>query len=237
MDILDELQARRLGFMELFSLGWLIYLKNFKSIIIAYCLTSLPFLIGYQLLFVAIQDSPSLVLLIFLPSIFILNVAGLAYYIAVAIITENFLHKKSSNPYQMIYSRLLPLFRLSLRVGVGYFLRFLLLIVPGIIYLVRNTFFGLALILRDQRGKAALDYSVTIVDGNGWFVFALTFVPLILTFLLQYLLASLLGLISSNPILIQVLAPALSSILVIGFGISGILLFINLEYQKGMAVS
>ncbi len=111
----------------------------------------------------------------------------------------------------------------------------MLLIIPGIIYLINNQYYGLAFILRDQRGKDAFDYSRSTVEGNWWKVFFFIFISALSALGLQFILNSAL---TSLPFMKNFWGDLLSVILpqfiVIGINIGNIILFLNLDYQKSL---
>ncbi|MBD2775076.1 hypothetical protein [Iningainema tapete] len=135
--------------------------------------------------------------------------------------------------FKRILHRILPLIGLNIRCGIIYFLRCLLLIVPGIIYIVNNGYYANALILRDQRGKAAFQYSRSLVKGNWWRVFFLNLLSFITVVGLQAIMNKILSsVIANSPILISVLSITLANLVSLGVVISGVLLFLNLDFQK-----
>ncbi|MDJ0676828.1 MAG: hypothetical protein QNJ36_15855 [Calothrix sp. MO_167.B42] len=240
MSILNELQSRRLGLIELLSMGLELYFKNIKLFLIAYCIILVPFGIVADTLQAYINLSPLLFLLWFFLILIYGTIFAPAYQVAASIITENLLLGRKTQINRVmktILSCLLPLICLNIRFSVNYFLRSLLLFIPGIIYAINNTYYSLAFILRDQKGKAAFAYSRAIVKGNWWRVFFFLFLIVFVVFgglAIFQKFFSLIPIINSSPVLMIVLPDILAGFLSVGIGIGGILLFFNLDFQKGL---
>lgn len=236
MSILSELQSRKIGLIELMSMGFEVYLKNLKPILLVFSTIYLPFLIIMLAVSFPIQNNPeglSLVLLYL--GLFVFWIVQSIYFIAISVITENYVHGRNTS-YQSVVKKILaslvPLLFLGFRFGINYLLRGLLLIIPGIIYLINNQYYGLAFILRDQRGKAAFAYSRSIVKGNWWRVFFFGFLVLFIVFGLQTIFSKLLNIIPFiNDFWVSLLSQTLPQFIVIGITIGSILLFLNLDFQ------
>ncbi|NEO42056.1 MAG: hypothetical protein F6J90_39335 [Moorea sp. SIOASIH] len=239
MSSIFQLQSRKLGLLELISMGFEVYLKNLKPILLLFCTIYLPLLIILSALNPDNQNNPSgLFLAFFVVVSIVVNLAGIIYIIALSLITENYLHGRDTSyqsAVQKIVSSLLPIVGLVLIFWINYLLRFLLLIIPGIVYAVNNQYYGLAFILRDQRGKEAFDYSRSIVEGNWWKVLFFIFLSGLSALGLQFILNSVL---TTLPFMKNFWGDLLSVILpkfiVIGIAIGNILLFLNLDYQKSL---
>lgn len=217
------------------AMGFDLYLKHFRTFFILFCITFLPFLI-----IISITPAfPSNSILSIFSSLFFLFfflVVTPVYIIASAIVTESYVlgEKPRLNvAIRKILSRLLPLTCLNIRFGIIYVLRFLLLIVPGLIYAINNGYYALSFILRDQRGKAAFQYSQALVKGNWWKVFFFSLLGPLVIFGLQVFMNKVLsGLIATSPALITILSSILSYLVGLGIGISSVLLFLNLDFQE-----
>lgn len=236
MSTLSELQSRKLGLLELISIGFDLYLKNFTLFLGLYCI-ALPF----SAIFILFNSpgvtisNPVLPILYFFFYLFYLIVVIPGYGAATSILIEGLIlgqRPQLKVIFRRILASILPLVQLNLRFSINYFFRFLLLIIPGIIYLVNNGFYATAFILRDQRGKAALEYSKTLVKGNWWRVFFFYLITGLINFGLLRILDKILSIaIANNPTLVTVLASALTGLVGLGVGVSLILLFLNLEFQ------
>jgi hypothetical protein len=240
MTILSELQTKKLGLIDLLSIGYYIFFKNLKSILGIICVTLLPI----QVLYLGVNElfkvgAISTTLYFFSSLVFLIAfpIASYVYYTAVAVITEHFVYgtEKHKNVRKLLSSRLMPMLLLSFEYTINYLLRSLLFVIPGIIYSINNLYSGLALIVRDQRGKAAFTYSKAIVKGNWWKVFFFIILNSFITLVSQTILSKFFSLFSFlNPSLISVLSQVLAIVISIGSGIGSILLFLNLEFQKDL---
>jgi len=99
--------------------------------------------------------------------------------------------------------------------------------------MVNNLYCVFALILRDQRGKAAFAYSRSIVKGNWWRVFFFLFLGVFIVFGLQIILSKLLNTVPfMNDFWVSLLSQTLPQFIAIGISSGSILLFLNLDYHK-----
>jgi hypothetical protein len=228
MSILSNLQTKKLGLLELIAMSFDLYLTHFLEFLIFPCII---------LIFTIIEKSIASNLILSIPfQIFLYLVFLPIYSIVFAIFTEKRILGEKLQ-LSILIRRSLPLIIPSIGLHAKYlisvFLRSLLFIVPGIIYLVNNNFCILAFVLRDQRGKAAFQYSRSLVKGNWWKVFFFHLIILATTFGLLVLINNILSsIITNSPILLAILSDTLGSLVLIGFGISGILIFLNLDFQK-----
>ncbi len=235
MSILYDLQNKKLGLFELIAMGFDLYLNNFRIFVSLLC-TYLPFVIIINIIAPYALFNLSLLILYYSIFLFFLILVLPFYTTALAILTERFVMAEKPQlkiVFKRILHRILPLIGLNIRCGIIYFLRCLLLIVPGIIYIVNNGYYANALILRDQRGKAAFQYSRSLVKGNWWRVFFLNLLSFITVVGLQAIMNKILSsVIANSPILISVLSITLANLVSLGVVISGVLLFLNLDFQK-----
>ncbi len=240
MSIISKLQNQRLGLIELSALGYKILLQHPKTYLLVFCTILLPFIILGNILSINTQNNPSgLAGILIIINTLVLFFAQWVYFVAIAVITENIVYNRSSSYRSVnkkIFANFKPIVGLTIRYTVVTFLRSLLLLVPGIIYVVNNQYYGLACVLRDQKGKASFNYSRSIVKGNWWKVFFFGILIVVVSMFLGLLLGILL--VPLLPILplfwINFIAQTLPSFFVVGLGISSILLFMNLEFQQGV---
>lgn len=237
MSMLSDLQNKKLGLFELIAMGFDLYLNNFRIFVSLLCITYLPFSIIIDILQAYISFfNPSLSILYYFIFLFDVIFVLLFYTSASAIITESLIIAEKPQlkvVLKRLLHRILPLTTLNIRFTIICWLQLLLLIVPGIIYLVDNAFYALAFILRDQRGKAAFQYSESLVTGNWWRVFSFNLLTLIPIFGLQIIIYKVLSNVIANfPILTAVVSSTIMSFVNLGIIISGVLLFLNLDYQK-----
>lgn len=247
MSILSELQSKKLGLIELLSMGFDIFLKNIKLFLITYLTIIVPFLTLVDVFAAYITDNPLIIidnplifLLFYLLFLIYLSIFYPALIVASSIITENFVLNKETNfknVIQVVLSRLLTLINLNIRFGVNTSFRLLLLTIPGIIYSVNNGYYGLAFILRDQRGRATFAYSRSIVKGNWWKVFFLGFLNLFVILGVGRVfrkLFSFIPLVNSSTALMIVLPDILAGFIAVSTLVATTLLFLNLDYQKSL---
>ncbi|MDZ7952125.1 hypothetical protein [Nostoc sp. DedQUE09] len=237
MSTLSELQSKKLGLFELISLGFDIYLKK-NRLFLGFLLIYLPFviiLIGFSES-ISYNFNSLFLSLSFLFYIFYIFVIVPIYVVTLSLLTESCVFQENIQPkaiVRRILSRILPLIGLWVRFSLTSSLLFLLLIVPGIIYSVNNGFCLQAFILRDQRGKAAFQYSRTLVKGNWWKTFFLSLLSYIIVFGLQGIFNKILSTVIANyPIVVVVISNVLAQVIGLGVTIGGVLLFLNLEFQK-----
>lgn len=189
------------------------------------------------------------------------------FFVGISLITDNAVNERNTSYQSIVnktISNIIPLFFLGLRFFLNCLLRVLPLLIPVIIsaisdqlswlllipifyiatiililiYAVKNHYYGLAFILRDKKGKEAFAYSRSLVKGNWWRVFFFGFLVL---FVLSTLQSAFTMVLSSSPYLNNIWFTSLAAIcyqlVVIGTNIGGILLFLNLEFQKRKTVT
>ncbi|MEH2281734.1 MAG: hypothetical protein V7K90_10480 [Nostoc sp.] len=234
MSILSELQSKKLGLLELISLGFYLYIKK-NRLFLGFFLISLPYwiIVGVFTKYLAYN----IYNLYYWGFFSIFNIFGYSIYSAtLCILTESCVLQKNIQPQAVvkwILSHILPLIGLEIRFFITFFLRYLLLVVPGIIYFINNDFYFHAFILRGQRGKAAFIYSRTLVKGNWWKAFFFTLLTYLISGGLPIIFYTIFNIPYQNPsILISVISPALTQLIFLGFGICKVLFFLNLEFQK-----
>ncbi|MGC1309035.1 MAG: hypothetical protein WA885_17550 [Phormidesmis sp.] len=236
MSFLSELQNKKLGVFDLLAMGFSLYLQHFRSFASLFGIVLLPFsiVINVLALYPPSNNFALISSLLFYLVYFFIVIP--VYMIAFAVLAEGHVADKNpqiSTALNHILSQLLPLTGLSLRYGIAYALRSVLLIVPGIIYAVNNYYYSLAFILRGQRGKAAFQYSRTLVKGNWWKVFSFFLLVMLAAFGLPMFVGRILtSFISNSPTLVAIVSNVIASLVSLGFGIGGVLLFLNLDYQK-----
>ncbi|GAA6618622.1 hypothetical protein [Scytonema sp. NUACC26] len=237
MNILYELQSKKLGLLELISLGFDLYLKK-NRIFLSTILIHLPFtiiLIGFATSLNYSQNS-FLWFLYYIFYFFYIFVIVPIYGSTLSILTETCVLQEKIQPKAIakrIFSRILSISGLWMKFSIIMSLRSLLLIIPGIIYGVNNGFCLTSFILRDQRGKAAFQYSQSLVKGNWWKAFFFSLLTYLISFGLQGIFRKILSsAIANSPILVAVLSTVLTQVIALGVSIAAVLLFLNLEFQK-----
>jgi hypothetical protein len=235
MSILSDLQTKKLGLFELMAMGCDLYVNHFQSFFVLICM-SLPFSIIINFLSSNLDLNPPFLILLSIFYGFYFSIFIPAYTMAVSMFIEGYVLGDSprlSIILRKVLSRLLPLFSLNTRYLISSFLRSLFFLVPGIIYSVNNGFCIFAFVLRDQRGKAAFQYSRSLIKGNWWKVFFFTTLILIIVFATQILTIKILSsIITNSPVFVGIVSDILTNLVMGGIGISGVLLFLNLDFQK-----
>lgn len=237
MTILSELQNKELGLIRLISMGFDIYQKNLRSILLIFCTIYLPFLIIMSAFTYDFQDNPDLSSLgLFYVILIVAGIVGMIFYVAASIITVNYLHGRNTsykNVKQKILSSLFPLCWLSFIFLINYILRCFLLLIPGIIYLINNQYYILAFVLRDERGGDTFSYSRSVVEGDWWKVFFFYILNGLFAFALQFIFSISFDTIPFiNEFWVYLLSQTLPSFIVIGMSIASVLLFLNMDFLK-----
>ncbi len=260
MSILSKLQSRKLGLIDLLSMGFEVYLKNWKLILLLFGTIYLPFLRIYLDFEYRIENNPIEGLLFGFSRLYWIFVAFTNYilFIAISIVTENYIQGRNISYQGVIkrtFSSLIPLFLLGIRFTVNLFFRFLLgilpaamllliipgmpmvvgiiMLVPSLLYAINNWYYGLAFILREQRGNNAFTYSQFIVKENWWRVFLFYFLIVFMNSVLRIIFNKSLNIIPFiNDFWVYVLSDSLPELIAIGISIGTILLFLNLDFQK-----
>ncbi|MBD2525180.1 hypothetical protein [Nostoc sp. FACHB-133] len=234
MSILSELQSKKLGLLELISLGFNLYIKK-NRLFLGLFLIYLPFSIILTVLSYYLLLYGYILYLWVLISIFYIFVYSI-YSATLCILTESCVLQENIQPkavVKWVLSHILPLIGLEIRFFITSYLLFLLLFVPGIIYFINNDFSFHAFILRGQRGKAAFLYSRTLVKGNWWKAFFFALLTYLISGGLQAIFYKIFNItVANSSILITVISTALIQLILLGFGICKVLFFLNLEFQK-----
>jgi hypothetical protein len=131
--------------------------------------------------------------------------------------------------YRYGFRRLGSVILISLLVGVIVAVGFLLLIVPGIIFLVFLSVAIPALIVEDRRGTDALGRSWNLVQGDWWHALGVIFVAA----LLVGIVSGIIGSIGGNEWVIRWIFTAIAQIVTAPYAaLVSILLYIDLRARK-----
>jgi hypothetical protein len=226
------LDSKRLTLSELLALSWSVWLKNFGVIVLLTLLTSIPTNLILQAVTLGAEATPRelgrfirvvMLLQLLLGS---LSTMGIAYSVAESISGREV---RFGAALRHAFSRWLAAVGTGFLENIILVFLFLLLIVPGIIWLGYYTFSIYVVALRDLAGKRALDYSKDLVRGRWWrvvgFVFAvlaMTVFPLILVQLIVPSDDTIIAFVTST------LGDVLTSFLIVAIGV----LFLNLDSLK-----
>ncbi|MDJ0511164.1 MAG: hypothetical protein QNJ64_18195 [Crocosphaera sp.] len=196
MNIPAQLKTKKLTSRQLLSIGFYIYKKTFNQIVlflglIYFPLTLIISLISYTLTNHFLErlstDFSSSNLLLYWSFFLMINLIVLImyalYYKTIVLLAYDYIHQKPFS-YRVLSKdalhNLFSLWLLMLRLAINYVLRLLLLIVPGIIYLINNSSVIFAFLLRQERIKDAFTYNLIVMKGNAGRVFSLYLYPVII---------------------------------------------------------
>jgi hypothetical protein len=226
------LDAKLLTLQEVLALSWTVWLRNFGVIALLMLLTAIPTNLILEAVAPAADATPrdfgrfirvTMLLQLLLGS---LSAMGIAYVVAEAVAGREV---RFGAALKHAFSRWLA------AVGTGFLENiilaclFLLLIVPGIIWLGYYTFSIYVVALRELAGKRALDYSKDLVRGRWWRVVGFVFTLLAMTVFPLILLQSAFP--SDNRIVwfvTSTLGDLVTSFMTVAIG----LLFLNLDALK-----
>ncbi len=133
------------------------------------------------------------------------------------------------------FSSLISLLWASILSGLIILGRTLLLVVPGIIYAVYYIFVQNSVMLRGKKGKAALDYSKSLVKGRWWHVFWY-FAVFIIIICLPSMLYGVAYAFIEKTLFHEIARAAISSILGVYYGITMTIFFINLDFRRAVPI-
>lgn len=236
MSMLSDLQSKKIGVFDLLAMGFGLYLQHFRSFASIFCVLLLPFLVFIQ---VATLHPPTNIVgiiatILFYVFYFIFVIP--VYTVVFAVFTEEYVmgnRPQLNTAMKHIWSRVLPLTGLNIKFSIIGGLRTLLLIIPGLIYYVNNVYYSYAFILRGQQGKSAFQYSRMLVKGSWWKVWAFFVVGGLVAFGLNILIGKILAPVIPNaPTVVAIVSNTVASLFSLWVGIGGVLLFLNLDFQK-----
>jgi len=168
---------------ELFEESWSILTGNWFSIIMVCLIVGIP--VGILNYFFSRLAESSSVEFIFGILKILLNLASGIAIIAIVYIAENSYNEKPPmtlrQSLQLAYKRWGSMFAASFLMSVIVFALMLLLVIPGLIWIIYYSFLYQVIALTDLKWKKALNYSKFIVRGNFWrvtgYMFAISLVP------------------------------------------------------------
>jgi hypothetical protein len=236
----SELRNKELGLIELIKTGFSIFSRNFFAILIVTLLIDVPIeVVG--IFAVASGADPLQVLR------YQFQLGGwisLLSNAAIIIITERDILAKKVTAWSALNkarSCYPAAFGSRFLFGVLFLLR-LILIIPGIIFLVNTAFFLHAVALRNQGWKAALDYSKNLVKGKFWKVFRTYLVTFFIFIIPSWILSSLMTLAfevassgsEANTLYTDLISALLTSLLINLYYVTMTVFFLNLDYRKSL---
>ena len=236
MSMLSDLQSKKLGVFDLLAMGFGLYLQYFRSFASIFCVLLLPFVVFVQIATLHPPANSVGIIAVILLYILYFFIVAPVYIVVFAVFTEAYVmgnRPQLNTAMKHVWARILPLTGLNIKFGIIYSLRILLLIIPGIIYVVNNAYYSYAFILRGQQGKSAFQYSRMLVKGNWWKVCAFSVLGSLLAFGLPILIGKILAPVIPNALtVVAIVSNTVSSLFSLGVGIGGVLLFLNLDFQK-----
>jgi len=236
-----ELRNKEFGIINLLKSGWQVFKNKFFPILIIALLINFPLNIVTEVARLSGADWALTLSIEFQSAGFL----GLLSNVAVMVITEQDVLGKKVTAWSALkkaYFRWRSAFVTSLTVGIFSLFLLLLLIIPGIIFIVNTAFFLHAVGLRNLGWRAALDYSRNLVKDSFWRVFYTFLVIHLIVFLFpSMILGVLIGTISSltgegsNWVsftnLVTLFFSQLISYLYI---VTGTVFFLNMDYRKSL---
>ncbi len=196
MNIIGQLKTKKLTSRQLLSMGFYVYKKTLNHIFLLLSLIYLPVVlilaliehyIGNQFIQLLSTNFSSSTLILYLSFYLIMGLTGLViftlYYKTIVLVSYDYIYQrpfKYGTLSKEVFNNLFSLWFLMLRIAINYGLRCLLLIVPGIIYLMNNLSVPFAFIFRQEKIKHAFTYNSIVMKGNTGRVFSLFLYPLII---------------------------------------------------------
>jgi hypothetical protein len=236
----SELRNKEFGIIDLIKSGWQIFKNKFSPILIIALLIDFPLSIVVEVARLAGADLASTFRIEFQLGGLLALLSG----IAVMVITEQDTLGKKITAWSAL-KKALTRWPSALAAGFlfGVLLLFrLLLIIPGIIFLVNTAFFLHAVGLRNQGWKAALDYSRNLVKGRFWKVFytflavfmLVSFFPSIILGFLIGTFSALAGQGSDSEIYVNLAVSFFDSLAYYLYVVIGTVFFLNMDYRKSL---
>lgn len=227
--MLNDISEREFSLSEVMVRGWSVYCQQLKSITVLVLITSLP-------LSIIIRIVPKDILqlnYVMIPMLIVGSFLSLIAVVGVIVLAENAVRNDNSEMgWRAAISKALTRFGscaiTSLLGGLIVIGLSLLLVIPGIIWIVYYTFVLQVVVLRGMRGKVALDYGKSLVKGRWWKIFWINLVLLLISMVIgfgQEYLSSLL------PKALSIATDTGLDIFQIGFNtVVTTILFLNLDY-------
>ncbi len=167
---MNKSDGSKINLAELFKKSWAILTANSFSIIVVCLIVGIPAnILNY--FFTRFEECSSLKFIFDILQ-FLLTLASGISSLAIIYITENSYKEKPRMTLQqsmrLAYKRWGSLFTASLLMSIITFTLMLLLIIPGLVWMIYYTFLYQVIALTDLKWKKALDYSKYIVRGSFW---------------------------------------------------------------------
>jgi hypothetical protein len=236
--MLARLKTTRFGVIEILAEGWSLYFSNFAKIALILVCVYIPVNILLEVIpldglvaSVGVSYASQVYQMIQrLLEFLIGNIATLA----LACLVERARHGETLSVGEALRHGLA---RWTSMVGTGVLSGLillglsLLLIVPGIIWGMYYTFWIYVVALRGLGGKAALDYSKSLVQGQWWSIFGTALVLGILAFVISLIFGLVLYQLPADPI-VNILSSLVVDVISGLFIVMFIVWFLNLDFLK-----
>ncbi len=238
----SELRNKEFGIIDLLRSGWKIFQKHFLSILIITLLINLPFNLLLEGASVAGVDQTTYWRI----NIQAGAILSIFTSITVFVIVEREILGKKIKVWSALKKASLRYpsgLGSSFLFGLSFVIR-LLLIIPGIMFLVNTAFYLHAVGLRNQGWKAALDYSINLVKNHFWKVFY-TFLVIVLVILIfpSFIFSLLIELIFGSPeqgtssaFLPNIINLLFSDLAGYLYDVTGTVFFLNMDYRASVIV-
>ncbi|MHA2370493.1 MAG: zinc-ribbon domain-containing protein, partial [Candidatus Hodarchaeales archaeon] len=172
-----------------------------------------------------------------------IGIAGSALATAMVVVTVQRLAENQEPPllseaFEMVQQKWVKLVLGSILYGIVVGIGFLLLIIPGLIFMTWFYLFAVCIVLEDKEIQESFSRSKELVQGDGWHAFGLVLVSFILIGILQAVITFFVFIFmpfSSTSLIGTVVNNAAGSIVAPLGGIMTTLLYFDLKARKAMA--
>jgi hypothetical protein len=241
-----DIQTKPFGLGDIFRTAWMLIKSQYRTFLAVCLFIYIPVMVLVQLINVQLIHFPASsaeaaqsiarfnqnlqYLIANLFGIFV--IAGLPYFV------ERTLQGSPptwSKVLRFGATHWLSYFGTGIVAGIVIGLWSLLLIIPGIIFYVFYSFWGIALVLRDNSGYDALKYSKSLVEGHWWKTFGISLAASLVCFGIVFLIAFILEIISDNfvtTMLINLMTYLAGAVVVV----LETVWFLNLDYLKNQGL-
>ena len=234
---INEIKNRTFNIGDILSLSWQIYLKNIKPLVIIVLVVYFPLqiinlLIPYDIILIKYgENGVQLVQTIFrFINLFIRFIGMIAIILIASGDVQDifYTHKQALKESISIWGKLLATSFLGGLIIIGFTL---LLVIPGIIRSVQYAFVSFIVILRNINGKAALDYSKQLVEGQWWRVFGTNFIIQIIAYPIGLILG-LIFYVIPNVFFTELVVYTFAEVVDVFFTVALTVFFLNIDYLK-----
>ena len=232
--LLERIRTTEFKLGDILSAGWTIFTSRFGTILAILLIVYIPINIVLSLVTPPEEAGLEEIRQSFQLGQFLYLWFGILATMAVAFVVERSLAGENIGFRQALrkaVSRWGSMIWANIIAGIIVLGLTLLLIVPGIIWIVYYTFVEYAVVLRGKGGKTALDYSKSLVKGNWWKVCGISILFAILSFL-TYIIVDIPFWFLPQNVLTIVVSTTLGDIVSTLFLVAMAIFFLNLDYLK-----